>query len=691
MNDYAELEFSLHRRSPGRYAIELRFTIPNSDADVRLMRDGPALVEFDFEQIRSNMLDPQAYGAYLSACLFADPALKAAFAQARSSAQALNAFLRLRLFIGPTAPELHSLRWETLRDPLDGSPLLTNQQVLFSRYLSSGDWQPVRLRPRGELRALVMIANPANLAAYKLAPINVRDELLRVAAALGNIAITPLVARGRVHLNGMVERLSEGFDILYLVCHGAIIKGEPRLWLENSEGNAAVIAGSDLVQRLMELEQRPRLIVLASCQSAGSGDESHAGDNGALSALGPRLAEAGVPAVIAMQGNVSMKAMAQFMPIFFKALQRDGQIDHAIALARGTIRERDDFWMPVLFMRLRSGRIWYVPGFARDPKGFSRWPALLSTIRDGRCTPILGFGLVESLMGPSRDIAQRWASTFHFPMAPHQREDLPQVAQYLAVNQAPRFPRDELGQYLHQELLRRYSRNLDPKLQTASLDQLVDAVGALLRQRDPAEPHRMLAQQPFPLYITTNMDNQLESALIEAGKQPATVLCPWNEYVERSLTIYNDRPTKDRPLVYHLFGHIMEPESLVLTEDDYFDYLIGVTSNKDLIPAVVRRALADTALLFLGFQIDDWNFRVFFRSIMNQEGRGRRGRYAHVAVQINPEEGRILEPDGARAYLETYFQSADMSIYWGRADDFIRELQSQLRESDSTLKRAVGG
>jgi len=383
MNDYADLEFSLHRRSPGRYAVELRFSIPHSDADVRLMRDGPALVEFDFEQIRLKMLDPQAYGAYLSACLFADSALKAAFAQARSSAQVLNAPLRLRLFIGPTAPELHSLRWETLRDPLDGSPLLTSQQVLFSRYLSSSDWQPVRLRPRGELRALVMIANPNNLSAYKLAPIDVRAELLRVAAALGNIAITPLVVRGSVHLNAMVERLSEGFDILYLVCHGAIIKGEPRLWLENREGNAAVIAGSDLVQRLIELEQRPRLIVLSSCQSAGSGDQPRVGDNGALSALGPRLAEAGVPAVIAMQGNVSIKAMAQFMPAFFKALQRDGQIDQAIALARSTIRESDDFWMPVLFMRLRSGRIWYVPGFASDPKGFSRWPALLSTIRDG--------------------------------------------------------------------------------------------------------------------------------------------------------------------------------------------------------------------------------------------------------------------------------------------------------------------
>src|SRR5258705_7046422 len=41
--------------------------------------------------------------------------------------------------------------------------------------------------------------------------------------------------------------------------------------------------------------------------------------------------------------------------------------------------------------------------------------------------------------------------------------------------------------------------------------------------------------------------------------------------------------------------------------------------------------------------------RVMFRAIMDQEGgRGRRSMYAHVAAQIDPEEGRILEPRGAR-------------------------------------------
>ncbi|MEI2689141.1 MAG: SIR2 family protein [Anaerolineae bacterium] len=113
---------------------------------------------------------------------------------------------------------------------------------------------------------------------------------------------------------------------------------------------------------------------------------------------------------------------------------------------------------------------------------------------------------------------------------------------------------------------------------------------------------------------------------------------------------------------------------MVLTEDDYFDYLIGVTSNNDLIPAAVRRALTDTALLFLGFNLDEWDFRVLFRSIMQREGRNRRGRYAHIAAQIDPEQGQILEPEGARRYLEAYFGDADISIFWGRVDDFSAEL-----------------
>lgn len=88
----------------------------------------------------------------------------------------------------------------------------------------------------------------------------------------------------------------------------------------------------------------------------------------------------------------------------------------------------------------------------------------------------------------------------------------------------------------------------------------------------------------------------------------------------------------------------------------------------------MRRALADSALLFLGFRLDDWDFRVLFRSIMQREGGNRRGRYLHIAAQINPEEERILEPAGARRYLEARFQSTDVNIFWGSVDDFRQAL-----------------
>jgi hypothetical protein len=676
---YADLEIGLHRRDADTYAVEMRFSQPDSDADIRLASDGVS-VSFDAAQLLELSADAQAYGKRLAENLFAEPTVRSAFNQARTSAQSLEAPLRARLFIGPSAPELHNLRWETLCDPQDGSALLMGEQIYFSRYLSSGDWRPVKLRPKGDLRALVAIANPTDLGRYNLAPVDVDSELARAQAGLGAIPITALFG-GSANLNNLVTQLRDGYDILYLVAHGTLTKGEPWIWLEDAAGNIARASGTDLVARLKELQERPQLVVLASCQSAGTGDDTHSSDGGALAGLGPRLAEVGIPAVLAMQGNITMQTVAGFMPVFFKELQRDGQIDRAMAVARGAVRDRADAWMPVLFMRLKSGRIWYVPGFGDDRQAFEKWPALMRSISRGQCTVILGSNLSESLLGSSREIAQSWADTYHYPMEPHEREDLPQVAQYLSVNQDAQFPREELIDYLRHELIERHGDKLPDTLRNASLPEITAALGAQTRAANSADPYKVLAELPFPIYITTNAGNLLAEALRAAGKDPQIELCRWNEDIETLPSIYDDepnyRPSAERPLVYHLYGTFDEPDSLVLTEDDYFDFLIGVTNNKDLIPIAVRQALADTALLFLGYRLDDWSFRVLFRSIMSQEGRGRRKKYAHIAGQILPEEGRFLEPERARAYLESYFQDADIDIFWGSVEDFTKELLTQ--------------
>jgi hypothetical protein len=93
-----------------------------------------------------------------------------------AAAKAAGASLRLQMFIGPSAAELNGVYWETMRDTKDGSPLFTGETLLFSRYLSASEMRLVNLRPRGDLRALVFVANPTNLAEYKLAAVDVAGE-----------------------------------------------------------------------------------------------------------------------------------------------------------------------------------------------------------------------------------------------------------------------------------------------------------------------------------------------------------------------------------------------------------------------------------------------------------------------------------------------------------------------------------
>ncbi len=219
------------------------------------------------------------------------------------------------------------------------------------------------MRPKGELKALAAIANPSDLSEYGLAPLAADEELERARAGLADLPVKPLLADGKQFctLEAILEGLRDGYDILYLVAHGIFAKEQPWLVLEGEDGKVQRVSGKELAASLGEMQAKPRLIVLVSCESAGKGTGA------AMQALGPRLAEAGVPAVIAMQGSVSMGTVEKFMPVFFKELRRDGCLDRAVSVARGAVKGEDDFWMPVLFMRLKSGRIW--PEDVKEPTG----------------------------------------------------------------------------------------------------------------------------------------------------------------------------------------------------------------------------------------------------------------------------------------------------------------------------------
>jgi hypothetical protein len=230
----------------------------------------------------------------------------------------------------------------------------------------------------------VAIANPIELSGIitfvtgqSFSPVDIEGEFARAREALRETkSIDALVSRGddtgRASLNNIRQKVSQGYDILYLVCHGALLAENPDdpdspqspyIVLELPDGRMDLVPGDTLVQQIRNLAapQRPLLIVLASCQSAGQGQvvepgEIKTSDEGALAALGPKLATAGVPSVVAMQDNITMRTVEQFMPVFFQELARDGQLERAMALARSAVYPTcSDWWVPVLFSRLRDG------------------------------------------------------------------------------------------------------------------------------------------------------------------------------------------------------------------------------------------------------------------------------------------------------------------------------------------------
>jgi hypothetical protein len=339
--------------------------------------------------------------------------------------------------------------------------------------------------------------------------------------------------------------------------------------------------------------------------------------------------------------------------------------------------------MPVLFMRLRSGRIWYDAGFGEAGDGdFKKWKSLLSNVDTASCTPILGGGLHEPLYGSNRDLAVGLADQSKYPLSSYSRDALPQVTQYLSIDQDISTLLNDLNNEIRTKLQARYASDLTDalKAKNAPVLDLITFAGRKMREKNPVEQHKVLAELQLPVYITTNYDNLMYDALADAGVKPELVICPWSDRFD-SPSVYdrepNFVPSPDRPLVYHLFGHFSVPDSLVLTEDDHFEFLIGVTKNNALIPSRVRRVLVDSATMFLGFQLDDWSFRIFFRYIMDMQGSRGREKYAHIAVQVDPDEIRNTDPKRAREYLEDYFRSGSINIYWGQSQDFLKALSAQ--------------
>src|SRR5579871_267742 len=370
-NHYGEIEISLQPAEEETYNVEVRVTDPSVSTETAPQHVRATIRPDELRALSSDFL---RYGERLTDQLFADPKLSACYRAAKERFDSNCMLVRLRLLIDAGAAKLNSLRWELLLDPITRKPLATSERILFSRFMLGQDRHEINLRPKAGLRAVIAVSAPTDAAEWGLAPVDKSGEFARARRALAGINASVVAEDSPLTLLRLMDAIRKGSDIVYLVCHGALPKEKLAcLYLQNELGETAPVTASDLAQRISELKDPPRLIVLASCESAASGDSSSPdGASAARTALGSLLAEAGVPAVIAMQGKITMETAKRAMPVFFRELAKDGQIDRAMAVARGAVRERPDSWMPALFLRLKNGRIWAEERMPRTPEERNR-------------------------------------------------------------------------------------------------------------------------------------------------------------------------------------------------------------------------------------------------------------------------------------------------------------------------------
>lgn len=352
----SDLSFVLSIRPAGASTYLADATLRTGDRATPTLLARGVPVRLDGAALLAAALDARAYGRLLSAMLFHDGRLREAWRRARDVIEWADRPLRFHLELMPDLA-LNRIRWETLHDPLDQRPIAISQRLIFSRRLNTDVVLPPPVARPWPLRALIALACPSNLPA-RLQPYDVGGERLRVTQALGPIdsAFLGVGAAAPPASLAQIEQAmrAESFQILYLVCHGVQIEDKAVLFLEREDGSSHPLHAQRLVAVLADLprSRRPALVVLGSCLSAGDlySDTS--------SALGPMLARAGIPAVVAMQGYVPVQLVERMMPAFFTALRGGGVVDQALAQARASLDEESEWWVPVLYSLLEDGRIW---------------------------------------------------------------------------------------------------------------------------------------------------------------------------------------------------------------------------------------------------------------------------------------------------------------------------------------------
>jgi CHAT domain-containing protein len=356
--------------------LRLRFERIGEDEEYRVFASGPAgeaagtfrppYSDLEIENLVLKLSRPRAvrridttelelvrnFGAGLFDAVF-NGRVRDVYRSSLASARNEGCGMRISLALTGT-PELMHVPWEYLYD--DPAFLSISMWTPVVRYLDlPTSRRPLKVEP--PLRILAMVSSPSDFA-----QLDVAEERAKLEDSLSG-----LVRQGAVEirwleqatLQALQRELRRGeFHVFHYIGHGGYDRAtaDGVLALEDGTGRSRLVSGMELGTILAD-EMSLRLAVLNACEGARTSVEDP------FSGVATSLVRREIPAVVAMQLEITDRAAITFACELYAALADGYAVDAALAEARKAIfaDENEVEWAtPVLFMRVPDGRIFDV-------------------------------------------------------------------------------------------------------------------------------------------------------------------------------------------------------------------------------------------------------------------------------------------------------------------------------------------
>jgi hypothetical protein len=308
--------------------------------------------------------------------------------------------------------------------------------------------------------------------------------------------------------------------------------------------------------------------------------------------------------------------------------------------------------------------------------------SLVDRIRTGRVVPILSDeGVFDLVLGSHQRFTQRYADYIDYPLP--DKENLVKMAKFHKLKQKLKeqeLKADCLNYVKNYIYFQARDEGVGADLLAEAKAQVDDVavstfahlLGYPRLNQELADPLLVIANLPFKTILTTSPYTFLEDALRKAGKQPRTELCRWRKELDSIDSVIDDayKPSAAEPLVYHLHGLDQHADSLVLTEDDYLEFLVNVCQGQgnlaaDRVHPLVRKVLSDD-LIVMGFSLNSWAFRVLYAGLIKPNGKAEDRGICCLQLIPNLEE---------KNYLEEYVQrEAKFEVVWGDLHQYTQQL-----------------